>query len=65
MRLMMAKTPLHGEYHRRAGFVTGGDGVVVVYGSAGLDDGGDAVVGGGGDGVSEGEESVGGHDGAL
>ena len=53
-----------GEEHGHAVFVSGGDGFLVSDGAAGLDDGGDAGSGRGVNAVSEGEESVGGHDAA-
>lgn len=54
----MTEAALEGEDHGGPGCVAGFDGIVVVDGSSGLDDCGDALAGRGFDCVREGEESV-------
>lgn len=60
---LVAEVAGGGEEHGDVVFVAGGDGVGVVFGSAGLNDGGDTGSGRLIDAVAEGEEGIGGEDG--
>src|SRR5579863_5580605 len=61
----MAEMAYGGEDHGEAEAVGGGGDFVVAHGAAGLDDGGDSVLGGFLDAVGEREEGVGGEYGSL
>ena len=61
----MAEVTDSGEDHGESEAIGGGDHVFVLYGAAGLDDGGCAGCGDSFEAIGEGEEGVGGGDGAL